>query len=122
MVLVHGYGGSGALFFKIIKKLCEYFCVVTMDLPGMGGSARPKDTKWKKMKPEDSNSYFVERFEKWRVAMCDNFYRNGSKKEFTDLYWCAHSFGGYVSGQYCLKYHQHIKKMFFLSPIGIKVR
>ena len=25
LVLVHGYGGSGALFFKIIKPISEFF-------------------------------------------------------------------------------------------------
>ena len=73
LVLVHGYGGSGALFFQIFKRLIEHFCVVTIDLPGMAASARPDDATWKKMTPQESNDYFVERFEKWRVQMGKQF-------------------------------------------------
>lgn len=43
LVFVHGYAGSGALFFKIIKQLCKYFCVIFVDVIGMGASSRPSD-------------------------------------------------------------------------------
>ena len=45
LVLVHGYGGSGALFFKIIGPLIEKFQFVLIDIVGMGASSRPKDYK-----------------------------------------------------------------------------
>ena len=32
----------------------------------------------------------------------------------------AHSFGGYIAGNYVLKYHQHVKKLILLSAIGMK--
>ena len=60
--------------------------------------------------------------EKWRVAMKSNFLKSGEEREFTDFYLAAHSFGGYIAGNYALKYHQHIKKLLLLSPIGIKVK
>jgi cardiolipin-specific phospholipase len=31
----------------------------------------------------------------------------------------GHSFGGYVSGLYALKYPHHVKKLLMLSPLGI---
>jgi pimeloyl-ACP methyl ester carboxylesterase len=46
LVLVHGYGGSGALFFKIIKQICKYFCLIFVDIIGMGSSSRPLDFKY----------------------------------------------------------------------------
>ena len=61
-------------------------------------------------------------FEKWRIAMAKNFFKSGEEREFTDFYMAAHSFGGYLAGNYALKYSQHIKKLLLLSPIGIKVR
>jgi hypothetical protein len=64
----------------------------------MAASARPDDATWKKMTPQESNDYFVERFEKWRVQMGKEFKRNGEQIDFTGLYWTAHSFGGYLSG------------------------
>ena len=50
------------------------------------------------------------------------FLKNGQYEEFTDFYLLGHSFGGYLTGNYSLKYHQHIKKLILCSPIGIKVQ
>ncbi len=54
LVLIHGYAASGPLFFKIIKKMCQYFTFITLDIPGMGGSSRP-DNFDKRFTPEQSN-------------------------------------------------------------------
>jgi alpha-beta hydrolase superfamily lysophospholipase len=40
----------------------------------------------------------------------------------TDFYLSAHSFGGYIMGNYAAAYHKHIKKVLLVSPIGIKER
>ena len=69
LVLVHGYGSAGPLYFKIIKKLTEHFCVILMDMVGMGASSRPKDYNKKTITPQQSIDYFVEYMELWRVAM-----------------------------------------------------
>ncbi len=39
----------------------------------------------------------------------------------TNFYLAGHSFGGYLAGNYLLKYHSHIKKLVLISPIGIRV-
>lgn len=31
----------------------------------------------------------------------------------------GHSFGGYVVGNYSVKYHMHLKKVMLISPVGI---
>ena len=41
LVLVHGYGGSGALFYRIFKLLMSDFHVFAIDIIGMGSSSRP---------------------------------------------------------------------------------
>ena len=41
LVLVHGYGGSGVLLYKVFKDLSEHFNLYTIDLLGMGSSSRP---------------------------------------------------------------------------------
>jgi len=66
LVLCHGYGGSGALFYKIIKSLTENFTLIFFDLVGMGGSSRPKDFDENKISAEGCVDYFVEYIEKWR--------------------------------------------------------
>ena len=40
IVIVHGYGGSGMIFFKMFKQLAEKFHVYLVDLLGMGRSSR----------------------------------------------------------------------------------
>ena len=54
LVLIHGYAASGPLFYKIIKPICEHFTLITIDIPGMGGSSRPDDFK-KTFTPEECN-------------------------------------------------------------------
>ena len=102
LVLMHGYGGSGALFFKIIKALTEHFFLILVDIIGMGGSSRPDNFKHSNcmlrggsFSPQEAIDYFVEYMEAWRKAM-DNL---------TNFYLTGHSFGGYLVGNYALKYH-----------------
>ena len=38
MLMVHGFGGCGAVFYKMIKHLRYCFRITTIDLLGMGGS------------------------------------------------------------------------------------
>lgn len=41
LVLVHGFGGSGALYYKVLKGLAENFYLIVIDIIGMGSSSRP---------------------------------------------------------------------------------
>ena len=86
LVLVHGYASSGPLFFKIIANLTNHFTLITLDIPGMGGSSRPDDFK-RTFGPEECNMYFINYIEKWREAM-----------GITGFYLSGHSFGGYLVG------------------------
>jgi len=107
LVLVHGYGGSGALFYKIIRQLCTRFKLILVDLIGMGGSSRPSNFNENKLQPQETIDYFLDYMEEWRKVM-----------KLEKFYLAAHSFGGYIMGNYALKYHQHIIKLLMLSPIG----
>jgi len=42
--------------------------------------------------------------------------------EITDFYLIAHSFGGYIMGNYAVAYPQHIKQLVLLSPVGVLQR
>ena len=37
------------------------------------------------------------------------------------FYMAGHSFGGYIVGNYALKYHTHIKKLIMISPVGLRM-
>ncbi len=41
-MLVHGYGGSSLMFYKIMKPLKERYRLIMIDIVGMGASSRPK--------------------------------------------------------------------------------
>ena len=43
LVFLHGFGASGALYYKTMKLLSLHFKCHYMDLIGMGGSSRSKD-------------------------------------------------------------------------------
>ena len=42
MVMMHGYGASSVIFWKILKPLRERFYLILIDIIGMGGSSRPE--------------------------------------------------------------------------------
>ena len=89
--MIHGYGASGIIFYKIIKDLAEHFHLILVDIIGMGASSRPK---FKAEDPDESDRYFVDFIEKWRVAMGD----------LKDFVLAGHSFGGFICGHYAAKY------------------
>ena len=109
LVLCHGYGGSGALFYKIMQPLVSKFRLIMFDIIGMGGSSRPGDFNENKFSADEALDYIVEYVEKWRVAM-------GLER----FYLSAHSFGGFVCGNYAMKYPQYVIKLLMISPIGVR--
>ena len=91
LVLVHGFGGSGSLFYKVMKGLSENFYVIIIDLIGMGSSSRPE---WPMMSAFEADNYFVQAIEKWRQNMGD----------LTNFFIAGHSYGGYLFGTYAARY------------------
>jgi pimeloyl-ACP methyl ester carboxylesterase len=109
LVLVHGYGSSAPMFYKLFKGLSQHFCIVCPDMIGMGGSSRPDNYK-ANMSPEDSIDYMVIHFEAWRRSL-----------ELKEFYLVAHSMGAYFSSNYALKYPQYVRRLILLSPVGLRV-
>ena len=111
LVLVHGYGGSGLLFYRIVKPLVEAgLHVILIDILGMGSSSRPEFDK--EMTADQADLYFVDFLEKWRIAMGD----------IRDFFLAGHSFGGYICGHYAIKHSDKIRKLLMLSPAGVVVK
>ena len=40
LVLIHGFGAAGVMFFALFRQLLEHFRIVTLDILGFGGSSR----------------------------------------------------------------------------------
>ena len=91
IVLFHGYGGSGIIFYKIIAPLAEMYHVILVDIIGMGASSRPT---FDVTNADEADEYFVNFIEKWRLAFGD----------LKDFFLAGHSFGGYICGHYASKY------------------
>ena len=106
LVFMHGFQGSGALFFELFKPLQQHFHCYFVDIVGMGCSSRPSYDK--NQSPQKLVDYFMSFFEEWRTS-CN----------ISDFYLCGHSFGGYICSLYSIRYPQHVKKLMLISPIGL---
>ena len=62
MVLIHGFGATGLMFYKLIELLRQEFRLTTIDILGMGGSGRPK---FELGTCRDCISFFVYSLEAW---------------------------------------------------------
>ena len=97
------------MFFKIMKPLAENFHLIMIDILGMGGSSRPD---FSPKSAEESDEFFVDFLERWRLAMGD----------LKDFILAGHSFGGFICGHYAVKYPHNIKKLLMLSPVGVQCK
>ena len=95
IVMLHGYGASSVIFWKILKPLSQDYNLVLVDILGMGGSSRPHFTIKTR---EEADIYMIEWFEAWRLS----YVKGGG---LTDFILAGHSFGGYIAGLYAVKYH-----------------
>ncbi|KAI5779213.1 Alpha/Beta hydrolase protein [Geopyxis carbonaria] len=113
LVMLHGYGAGLAFFYRNYDALSRVpgWKVWSLDLLGYGRSSRPnftihaKDAQGKITEAED---WFIDALEEWRKI-------KGIDK-FTLL---GHSFGGYLSVRYCLKYPERVNKVILASPVGV---
>jgi pimeloyl-ACP methyl ester carboxylesterase len=105
MIIIHGFQGSSITFFKMFHHLCQRYNIYCPDLIGMGLSSRPQVNF---TKAEEYIDFFVESLEKFR-----------EKLNIKSFHLIGHSFGGYISANYALRYPENISKLTLLSPAGI---
>lgn len=105
-VLIHGYGGSGVIFYKIVGKLCEYFQVIAVDILGMGASSRPQDVTY--TTASEADDYFLAKFDFWLQEM-----------ELEQFYLLGHSYGGYLAGKLACRHPDKVLKLFLASSAGV---
>ena len=107
LVMIHGYGGSGMVFYKMFKRLSEKFHVYCIDLLGMGRSSR---NEFNCETFKECEQYFVNSIEKWRKAM-----------NLDKINLLGHSFGGFIASRYALHYPENLGKLIFLSPFASEI-
>lgn len=64
MVFVHGFGGSGTLFFDLMKPFSKYFHTYFIDIIGMGCSSREP---YNPTSHDDALEYSMRFIEEWRI-------------------------------------------------------
>lgn len=123
IVLVHGYAASLGLFFDNFERLSSIpgVRVHAIDMLGFGFSSRPNYPKYKHDTKADiyqNEDWFIDSIEEWRK-------RRGIEK----FVLIGHSFGGYLSCAYAMKYNKKrmdegkqsmIEKLVLLSPVGVE--
>jgi cardiolipin-specific phospholipase len=108
IIVIHGFGGSALIFFRLYKVLNEKYHVILIDLIGDGCSSRPEFLARTKLEAEQ---FYVQAFEKWRAKM---------GLEVMNI--VAHSFGAYVTSRYALKYPERVNKFIMWSPHGMETK
>ena len=104
VLIVHGYGGTSAMFYKYFAELSRYYNVYALDLRGTGMSGRGTiniET------PDQYEKYFVEGIAKY----VEHFKLN-------KIVLIAHSMGAYFSSLYVDSHPDIVDKLVLLSPAG----
>ena len=107
LVFVHGLTGTSIFFYKCFKSLSKYARIIALDLPGMGFSNRVK-INTDKFSFEEAQNFFLDRI---NIAL--------EKINVEKFHFISHSFGGYMSSLYSIKFPQKVLSLTLLSPIGI---
>ena len=89
IVLLHGFCENSTCFKQQVFFLQQYFCVITLDLPGVGNSTSTDKTSIETMADE-----VFQILEKEKIASC---------------VMLGHSMGGYVTLAFAKKYPQLLK-------------
>lgn len=122
IVLIHGYAANLGLFFNNYDSLSSIpgVRVHAIDLLGFGFSSRPKfpfkhngESIEEVIQVED---WFIDAIEEWRKA-----------RKIENFILMGHSFGGYLSACYALKYNKRqpdgknlLNKLVLMSPVGVE--
>ncbi|CAL9738272.1 protein Ecm18p [Monosporozyma servazzii] len=143
-LLVHGYAASSMAYHRNFQTLSKSIKdLYAIDLPSNGLSSHislpripsSSNLKYKIIKGDDSKStatklsvtqnwesienqwemvnyyedYFIDSIERWRQW-----------NHIEKFNLVGHSFGGYISSKYALKYPNHVNKLALLSPLGVE--
>lgn len=99
--MLHGFMGDASCWLPLSDRLKSNFRCISLDLLGFGESARPM-IRYDIAKEVEFLRQVVE------ALHLDSFYLLG------------HSFGGWVSAAYALKYPDSVKGLILAAPAGIR--
>lgn len=135
-LLLHGYAATSMAFYRNFSGLSKYIKdLYAIDLPANGlSSTLPLDIHYPRALPlkvkikddhfrlpytidamhnkcliQNFEDYYLDALEQWRI---DN--------KLDQINIVAHSFGGYLSFKYAVKYPHSVKKLCLVSPLGVE--
>ena len=85
VLMIHGYGATGATFYGLARYLRQHFRLTAIDLMGMGASGRPK---FELKTAQQCIDYYHLSIEAWMKTV------NYKDEDYILL---GHSLGGYLS-------------------------
>lgn len=107
LVMIHGFGCGIPQYYKNYDHLHATRHLYSIDLPGYARSTRVKFTD----DPEINEDMFVQYLEQWRIGVgLDQFILLG------------HSFGGYLSAAYAIRYPSHVRHLVLNDPWGLSTK
>lgn len=126
VVLVHGYAASLGLFIDNFDSLTSIpgIRLHSIDLLGFGLSSRPAFPKFPALTKQEIykvEDWFIDSLEEWR-----------KKRGIERFVLVGHSFGGYLSCAYVMKYNKNlidaatgrnqrlVDKLVLVSPVGVE--
>ena len=119
VVLLHGFTGALGSWRNVIPHLTKRgYTVYAIDMLGWGYSSRPQVfSNWEfvsrifgkeRKTVEDVTDFWVDSLESWR--------RNAGLDKIQIV---GHSMGGWVAGEYALRFPQHVAKVTLACSVGV---
>jgi abhydrolase domain-containing protein 6 len=90
--MIHGFGGGGPVFCRMVAKMRTHFTVTMIDLLGLGGSGRPD---FLSQEYEYAKNWFLDSIHEWTE-------KTGFAGE--PFHLIGHSFGGTIAGMYAFEF------------------
>jgi abhydrolase domain-containing protein 4 len=103
IVLLHGFGAGIGFWVLNLDAFAQDRPLYAIDLLGYGRSSRPKFAK----EAEVIEDQYIESIEKWRQKM-----------KIDKMIILGHSFGGYLSTAYSIKYPERIEHLILGDPVS----
>jgi len=108
LVICHGLANAWGCFVRCLGPLSKRFNVMAIDWVGNGRSSRPP---YQCKNYKEAETHHVEALEAWRKA-----------KGVEKMVLLGHSFGGYMTACYALKYPERVSHLVLVSPVGVPMK
>ena len=107
LIVISGYGSSGAVFYPMFQYLRTYFRVTTIDLLGMGSSGRPA---FNLATARESIEFYIGSLEAWMKT---------SLEQNEKVYILGHSLSGFMLVHFAIRHPERVSGLILASPAGV---